>query len=298
MSDEQNSKELKSRNGARAIETIKGLFQKIRRNRLVPSIVLAVFGSAMISWSSYQLVVIFSESTVQSKSLIVTLETGCRVPNDVMLVIHARTSGEVLASIFPSYNKDDFEGPHCLKIASDQPFAISPKQEAVWGDAERSKKPEVKRVNVGSKEELWATLAYFPSPPKPVEGGFQPIRRNIALSLIFDLGLSRPAYTKGVLKMSVSFIPLLGPKRFLVSYDKGFELSSVETMNEYKSRGRNVSLDLNHGLCLFEVNLRDTERERRKEIILLLAGGLLILGLGCIVDLVVKLLELRAKKPD
>lgn len=46
-----------------------------------------------------------------------------------------------------------------------------------------------------------------------------------------------------------------------------------------------MNVTLNHGMSLFHLYADDLERQRLKDIYLLTAGGLLMLGLGCTVAL-------------
>jgi hypothetical protein len=93
--------------------------------------------------------------------------------------------------------------------------------------------------------------------------------------------------------MSVNLTPLLGPRMFSILLDEHFDIKSFESKSG-KIKGREINVSLYRGFALFELTAIDLRRERSKEIILLLAGGLLVLGVGCLVDLTMKLLESSA----
>jgi hypothetical protein len=257
------------------------------------SIVLALIGLGLISGCAYALIGVFAEQAVKSKSLIVTNSPACRPPTDVALIFQVGDGGKLTASVFPFYPDDGSQDPRCVRIASNEPFSVPANPSEVWGDADRSKPPVVEQLHPDPTTEMWVTEAYYPVPPKP-ENGMRTIPHNKALTVSFRDGLSRPAYTRAAMQMMVTFIPLLGPKGLSIVLDEHVDLKSFYSKtNEYKVRGRDINVSVSRGLSTFELVVTDLRWERRKEIILLIAGGLLVLGFGCLVDLIVKLLELR-----
>ncbi|MFK3967949.1 hypothetical protein ACI2KT_30715 [Ensifer adhaerens] len=259
------------------------------------SITLALIGLSLIVGCTYALIGVFAEGPVKSKSLVVTNSPSCRPPNDVGLSFHVVDGGKLTASLFPFYPEDGSQDPRCVRIASDEPISLPANPMDVWGDANLSKPPLVEQLHLDSTTEMWITEAYFPVPPKQVDG-VHTFPRNKALTVSFQHGLSRPTYTRAAMKMIVSFVPLLGPKRLLIVLDEHMELKSFDaTTDDYKVRGRNIDVSVSRGLASFQLIVTDLRRERSKEITLLVAGGLLMLGLGCLVDLIMKLLELRAR---
>jgi hypothetical protein len=258
------------------------------------SIVLALIGLGLIGGCTYALIGVFAENPIKSKSLMVTNSPACRPPNDVALVFQVGDEGKLSASVFPFYADDGSQDPRCVRIASNEPISVPANPSEVWGDADRSKPPIVKRLRTDPITEMRVTEAYYPVPPKP-ENGMRTIPHNKALNLSFQVGLNRPTYTRAAVKMIVSFVPLLGPKGLSIVLGEHVEMKSFDSKtNEYKIRGRDINVSVSRGLSTFELVVTDLKRERSKEIILLVAGGLLVLGFGCLVDLVMKLLELRA----
>lgn len=258
------------------------------------SVVLALIGLGLIGGCTYALIGVFAENPIKSKSLMVTNSPACRPPNDVALVFQVEDGGKLSASVFPFYADDGFQDPRCVRIASNEPISVPANPSEVWGDADRSKPPIVKRLRTDPTSEMWVTEAYYPVPQQP-ENGMRTIPHNKALTLSFQDGLSRPTYTRAAVKMIVSFVPLLGPKGFTIVLGEHVEMKSFDSRtNEYKIKGRDINVSVNRGLSTFELVVTDLKRERSKEIILLVAGGLLVLGFGCLVDLIMKLLELRA----
>ena len=259
------------------------------------SVVLALIGLGLIGGCTYALIGVFAEDPVKGRSLIVTNSPACRPPNDVGLIFQVGDGGKLSASVFPFYPDDGSQDPRCVRIASIEPISVPANPSEVWGDADRSKPPVVKQLHPDPTTDMWVTEAYYPVPPKP-ENGARTIPHNKALTVSFQDGLSRPTYTRAAMKMIVSFVPLLGPKGLSILLDEHVELKSFDSKtNEYKIRGRDINVSVSRGLATFELAVTDLRRERSKEIILLVAGGLLVLGFGCLVDLIMKLLELRAR---
>ncbi len=281
---------------------LRAITSRLRRNkRVLPPVGLTIAGVLFIAWSSVKLTEVFSESDSDAVTqLMISNDPECETPHDVGLMISLGEDA-VRASVFPSYGDDPLTKPSCLRIGAAQPFSIPAGLTEVWGNAELSKPPEVRRAMVSPSSELWLARVFFPLPPKPDAQGWQAIPRNKAMTIVFSQPISRPDYVSAMLNMSVSVVPLLGPKVFSIRADKSLEFKSFRSSgNSHVERNELLTVQFNRGLALFKASFTDRRRQRFKDIYLLVAGGLLMLGVGCIVDAAMKFSELasESKRPE
>jgi len=259
-----------------------------RYRKWVPIIARAVLGLALVLWSGIRLKEIFSEhNSVSTTSLTIMSAPGCESMSNAFIILNVTAKG-VMAAISPSFS-GALKAPTCIVVGSERLFHIIPSSDRGPGSVDLSTMPKIIHRHSGNVD-IWSAKVFFDPLPTPTTNQFQPIRHNVALELDLEPGLSRPSYTTARLDMVVSL--MTSPTTFSIKLGGDLQLIdfSSPTSNYWKGGGLiNVHVD---GVSLFHMEMNDLARQRLKDIFLLIAGGLLMLGLTCAVDSALKSLEL------
>jgi hypothetical protein len=259
------------------------------RSELIAPLILIAFGAVLLTWSSSKLIEIFSENEEKQSSFFEIIRSqSCQTPSLVMLTM-TLDSAAAKAFIHPSFAETSAEPP-CIVLVADKPFQIIENGDRGPGSADLSNLPNIEHIQRGNDEYWTATVPFIP-PPKPDANGFQKIPRNVALQVILGQKVTHPTYTTARFDMGVK-VDFPTPKMQLMIGEK-LEFKALDSpTSDYDTKHKNVSIQLNRGMSIFHLFMDDLQRQKWKDIYLLLAGGLLMLALGCFVDAAIKILDL------
>jgi len=259
------------------------------RKKWFPPAALTMLGFVLILWSGLKLIEIFSESD-EKTPILLTIQgyPECQIPDNVFVVLSVSPVA-IHAFIHPSFTETS--NPFtCVVVGSDRPFRILPSKGNGPGSVDLSKMPEVQKFD----ENIWAARVSFVPVPRPDAPGMHEFPQNKPLELDLVMAPPHPTYT--TVRLDVIFRSMLSLPNLMINLDNKLALKDFDSpSNSFVHKQKQViNIKMNSGIAIFHLFLDDLSRQRQKDIFLLIAGGVLVLGLGCLVDASMKFIELNA----